>query len=237
MKKNIEFRHLIPVRIYDLLKKLKRRLGLHTDLSRRLGCLLKNLPDFSFIQVGANDGLSTDPYREFILESRGKGILVEPSPWQMVKLRRNYRGRQNLMFEEVAVSYESDSLILHVPLDSARSGVASLREEHARVHSGDDIRQVQVAGARLEELLAKYSMSRVDCLFLDVEGAEADILLNMNFDRLGAWLIAFENAHLGENKQKVTDTLVAHGYRVEVHGLDSIALSAAASVFGGVSIP
>ena len=233
MKKSVEFQHLIPLRLYDLLKKLKRKFGFHTQLSRQLCRLLKVMPDFTFIQVGANDGVSTDPYREFILESQGKGILVEPSPWQMAKLRRNYRGRHNLIFEEVAISYESSSLILHVPADPDRSGVASLSLEHVRAHSGDEICQVQVTGARLEEVLAKHGMARVDCLFLDVEGAEAEILMKMDFDLAGASIISFENAHMGADRQKVTDRLFKHGYRVEEHGLDSIALRVTRTGSGG----
>lgn len=216
-------KYLLPVQLYDLMKKLKRRLGRHTLLSRKLEELLRQLPDFSFIQVGANDGLTTDPYREFILETKGRGILVEPSPWQMARLRANYKRRGNLSFEELAVSYEASSVTLHVPVNPESSGVASLIKDHARAHSNGELVEVRVAGARLEDILEKHDLESVDCLFLDVEGLEAEILTRMDHERVGARLICFENAHLGERAGEVARVLSQWGYSLEAAGLDSIA--------------
>ncbi len=220
----------LPVRIYDLLKRVKRRLGITTPLAARLRELLNERRDFSFVQIGANDGVSLDPYREFILESHGVGVLVEPLPWLADRLHRNYRQRQNLIFETVAVAYDGQSLILHVPEAEDRSAVASLDKEHLLRHGVASMREVEVPTCTVEALLEKHGLASVDCLFLDVEGAEAQILLGMDYARVGARLIAFESAHLGECRAAVDEKLGANGYRIEEFGMDALAWKAFAGV-------
>jgi FkbM family methyltransferase len=213
----------MPLPVYDLLKKVKRRMGGHTELSLLLQNLLQDLPDFTFVQVGANDGVSTDPYREFILDGVGTGILVEPSPRAMTELQRNYRCRPHLLFEQAAVSYRSSTVVLHLPEDASASGVASLSEAHARAHAGDRIRSLPVPALRIEDLLDKHGLPRVDCLFLDVEGLEAEILLAVDLDRLGARVISYESAHLGTERDKVWQRLEASGYSLREVGMDTVA--------------
>lgn len=215
-------RHL-PVSLYDLLKKGKRKLGITTPFGARLRELLGGRRDFSFLQIGANDGVSLDPYREFIMESRGVGVLVEPLPWLAAQLRRNYRHRKNLFFETVAVAYDGRNLILHVPDSEDRSAVASLDREHLLRHGVSGIRELEVPAITVEALLEKHHLVSVDCLFLDVEGAEAQILLGMDYARVGARLIAFESAHLGRSRAAVEQCLVANGYRIEEFGMDALA--------------
>ena len=82
---------------------------------------------------------------------------------------------------------------------------------------------MRVAGARLEDILEKHDLESVDCLFLDVEGLEAEILTRMDHERVGARLICFENAHLGERAGEVARVLSQWGYSLEAAGLDSIA--------------
>ncbi len=213
----------LPVKLYDVLKKAKRKLGITTPFGARLQELLGGREDFSFLQLGANDGISLDPYREFILASRGVGVLVEPLPWLAAQLRQNYRHRKNLFFETLAVAYDGQNLILHVPESEERSAVASLDREHLSRHGVAGMRELEVPATTVEALLEKYGLSSVDCLFLDVEGAEAQILLGMDYRRAGAWLIAFEIAHLGDLHEAVAAKLRANGYRVEEFGMDAIA--------------
>lgn len=215
-------RHL-PVSLYDVLKKAKRKLGITTPFGARLRELLGSHKNFSFVQIGANDGVTLDPYREFIMESRGVGVLVEPLPWLAARLRRNYRHRENLFFETVAVAYEGRSIILHVPDSEDRSAVASLDREHLRRHGVSGMRELRVPVATVEALLEKYRLASVDCLFLDVEGAEAQILLGMDYSRVGAGLIAFESAHLGDQRARIDEKLRANGYRLEEFGMDALA--------------
>ena len=55
------------------------------------------------IQVGANDGVMSDPLRPFLKEKGDlQAILVEPLPFYSEKLRKLYEGRPEIMIEQVA---------------------------------------------------------------------------------------------------------------------------------------
>ncbi len=63
-------------------------------------------PEFFFIQIGANDGMTMDPIRSYILKYKWRGILIEPQPNIFRALMANYDGEQQLIFENVAISPE-----------------------------------------------------------------------------------------------------------------------------------
>src|SRR5687768_9883737 len=64
-----------------------------------------------FVQIGSNDGLGSDPLRQFIIRDHWKGILVEPLPDTFRKLLKNYEGYEHkaeLYFENVAISDKNE---------------------------------------------------------------------------------------------------------------------------------
>src|SRR5262249_35234617 len=65
---------------------------------------LQRQTDFFFVQVGANDGVRSDPLRSLVLEHRLAGLLIEPLPDQYARLRENYAGQPQLRFENCAVA-------------------------------------------------------------------------------------------------------------------------------------
>jgi FkbM family methyltransferase len=63
-----------------------------------------NNDEFYFVQIGANDGITGDSLRKYIEKYEWRGILVEPVPYVFKRLMDNYKGFQNLHFENAAVS-------------------------------------------------------------------------------------------------------------------------------------
>ena len=55
-----------------------------------------NHKDFFFIQVGANDGITGDDLRKYILKYQWHGILVEPVPYVFDRLIKNYKEVEHL---------------------------------------------------------------------------------------------------------------------------------------------
>src|SRR6266700_5808911 len=83
---------------------IRRFLSRHYDPTRVIDAVLRGGPVF-FVQIGANDGMHGDPLRSLILKHASwGGILVEPVPYAFERLKKNYAGRSNLHFENVAVS-------------------------------------------------------------------------------------------------------------------------------------
>ncbi len=169
----------------------------------------------TFIQIGAADGLIHDPYREFILRPNMQGILVEPLPYQFKRLQRNYAGKRSLIFEPSAICYPSNPIDLFVLDEDFLTGhpnrellalQTSTSFERFRqsialcgVSDADEhITRVRAAGVTIEELLDKNGLNCCDCLFMDMEGHEPEVLLNLDYGRVLPKLVAFETIYLGE---------------------------------------
>ncbi|MFW5701010.1 MAG: hypothetical protein ACOCWM_04910 [Cyclobacteriaceae bacterium] len=61
-----------------------------------------------FIQVGSHDGKTYDPLYPFVSRSTSwKGIMVEPLPDMFLKLRENYKNRDDIIFENCAIFRKS----------------------------------------------------------------------------------------------------------------------------------
>src|SRR4051812_34422848 len=60
--------------------------------------------DFTFIQIGANDGVSNDPIRRYVVEYGFKGVLIEPQPDVFTRLKANYSGMPGITFENAAIA-------------------------------------------------------------------------------------------------------------------------------------
>src|SRR5262245_33603946 len=76
-------------------------------------------PNFFFIQIGANDGVTSDPIRKYILNYHWRGILVEPQPDIFRALVANYDGETQLIFENVAIAPEDGIVSLFSADDPA----------------------------------------------------------------------------------------------------------------------
>src|SRR5579862_10023534 len=59
--------------------------------------------ELTFIQVGAFDGVSTDPLRKYIQTCGWRGVLIEPQPGPASQLKELYRGNDRLVIMQAAV--------------------------------------------------------------------------------------------------------------------------------------
>ncbi len=214
----------------DLLRRMKRGLGLGSPFSLRLQSLLHPLKDFTFIQIGAHDGFTGDPFRTFILSTSGKGILVEPQSSLIPLLEQHYRHRDGVEIVRAAISYSGESTVkiyssaLPIVLDPNHpSLLASISKEHVTTYSGAGVKEELVPAETIESLASRNGLSSVDCLFLDAEGAEADILLGMNSEKLSPKLICFEWVHVPEKLELIKQHLLGMDFCLETYDTDIIA--------------
>src|ERR1700739_530849 len=59
--------------------------------------------EFTFIQVGAFDGVSTDPLRKYIQTCGWRGVLIEPQPGPVAQLHELYCGNDRLVILKAAL--------------------------------------------------------------------------------------------------------------------------------------
>lgn len=159
-----------------------------------------------FVQVGANDGVFSDPLHPYITSRGWRGILVEPQADVFERLKVNYSEYSDrLVFENVAIS-DRDTLTLYLPpvdlgeRDHARayatvSSDASVLAKQIEMPE-HRLRCVNVPALTLDALLARHHVTDLDLLQIDAEGYDWDILQTLDLARISPTLIQMETGHL-----------------------------------------
>jgi FkbM family methyltransferase len=178
------------------------------------------------VQLGANRGNDhvTDIVRANPIEFL---LLVEPHPVAAKLLRECYAGTPIAQIEEVAiVSVPTDNTVdfFYVDVPNPNYELSSLKKSHLHKHgvSEDSIKYIQVRCSTLYQLFQKYAVYNLDYLFMDIEGAEEDIIMSLNFNEYDIKHIWIEHIHL-QNMDKLTTYLTSFGYKyTRTTGLDTI---------------
>lgn len=156
------------------------------------------------IQIGANDGITSDPIHDFVKRhpDQVKGILIEPLKDRFEELRRNYEDCPAIVTVNAAIHNVEKRMTLY-RVDAAAEkqlpgwakGIASFDSRHHELSSTarKHILGEEVACVSLDELLDRYQVENVDVLVTDTEGYDYEILRHLNFDRLRPRLIHFEH--------------------------------------------
>lgn len=188
--------------------------------------------DISFIQIGASDGMTWDPIREFIVRDKWSGILVEPHPLVFEKLKRNYDylENSNLVFVNVAISEETvQSVDFHtftrdflakfpaaeqITYLQKSSFDRSVIEKAVPPDETDAISTISVRAETLTGLLdSNWKWGPIDLLVIDAEGHEISVLASLNLDKYQPGLIYYESHHLDPAAAaRLEDKLTQYGY-------------------------
>jgi FkbM family methyltransferase len=224
----------------------KRRMGqrLRPQPKPKLGFLYtefaRTYPAARFVQIGANDGVMSDPLHAFVVKTAWRGILVEPVPYLFERLRRNYPARPGLVFENVAIAAEPGQrpfyYLRETVGDSAlpdwHAGLGSFLREVVVKHAGDipdledrlvvqDVPCLTFAG-----LCQRHGFDQVDLLHMDTEGYDYEIIKTIDFTRYRPRLLVYEHHHLSPaDRVECLQRLQAAGYECIGEGLDAICLN------------
>lgn len=191
--------------------------------------------DFFFIQIGSNDGVSGDPINSYVTKYKWAGILVEPVRYLFQELIKNYRGENNLVFENVAIASKKGFKRFYFLKKTADSlpwwykQLGSFSKKQLLKHKKiPNIKKYIVAEKvrtiRFMDLIQKYSVNKIDLLHIDVEGYDYEILKLINFDEIKPKMILFEHKHLSnESHEESQDLLKKNGYMLCRFGIDTFA--------------
>jgi FkbM family methyltransferase len=190
---------------------------------------------FSFVQVGANDGVRFDPIHAYVKEFHWEGVLVEPVPSVFEELRANYKDEPQLRFERAAVADRDGTVpfytIRNAPdLPEAVRGLGSLDREVILAHKArvpdieSLIEKTTVPSMTVMSLLKKYGVRKIDLLQVDTEGYDLEVLKMVDFRVVQPTIVHFEHVHLsGTDWREACRLLVGHGYRLARVGFDTVA--------------
>lgn len=223
--------------LFDFIKKMSRLAGRVNPLYKRLASDPRLYRPIKFIQVGANDGISCDPIREFVTEYCWRGVVVEPVLAIFSILKRSYARYPAVTPVNCAISYGGDrKLKLFCVSESALERYpryASMISSVDPLHltrllpsiSADEIVEMSVDCLTVEEVLERSALGSVDLLHLDVEGHEANILLNVDFSRVSPNYLLFEHDHISaEDSKKIEERLCEADFELERFTSDTLAV-------------
>jgi FkbM family methyltransferase len=218
---------------------IRRYLSRHYDPTRVIDAVLRGGPVF-FVQIGSNDGMHDDPLRSLILKHPGwGGILVEPVPYAFERLKKNYAGRPNLHFENVAVSDCAGFMPFYYVSEAALDSISGLPKWYDQLGSFDRSHIVKHLGGALEpfiveqpvptkrlaDVLLRNPGRTVDLLHIDAEGHDYAILSQVDFHQIRPRVILYEHVHLSDLQKRTAEASLKHnGYRILRCGNDSLAI-------------
>jgi FkbM family methyltransferase len=191
-----------------------------------------------FVQIGANDGKSSDLIFGLVKRFKWSGLLVEPLPDLFARLKKNYEGNPGLIFECAAIAESIGERTLYrlknkegapsLPLWA--DGLGSFSKDVIMRHTdlipniGEYLVMEQVAATPLMPLIEKHAIDKIDLLLIDAEGYDYQVLKQADLKTLQPDLIIYESKHLSsEDRAKAHVFLYESGYRFEDNGENTVA--------------
>ena len=186
------------------------------------------------VQIGAFDGVSFDPLRDFIKDDKHTAILVEPIESSFSKLSQLYSDSKNVHLKNVAISNVDGTATMYRAKSEGRwadhqvvKQLASFDPQHLVWHGVDlhELEEVSVQAITLDTLVSEYNIDSIGLLQIDTEGFDAEIVRMALKQSVPPKMINFESSHLrGDNAKRLFEELQDQSY-VWVHsGWDTFAV-------------
>lgn len=139
------------------------------DVRGVLQYLLK--PNHTFIDCGANVGYFS-VLAGGLVGSEGRVVSIEANPITYKLLERNLEANHLGTPVHCALTSQTQEVELFMP--SEGDVYSSLRQ--GGLIKGDSVRSFKIQGRTLDELVQQLTLSKVDVVKIDIEGAELDVL-------------------------------------------------------------
>jgi len=184
------------------------------------------------IQIGCND--CQDQVRDFIFANEDKIeklIVIDALQQSIEAAKIIYAPLKNKFFPVLsAVGLYNGVIPFFYPEDQDCSIHASTSLEHVAAHNHSKIKIFCSPLLRLDNVLHSFDIKKVDRLYIDVEGLDVDILLDLSFTDFDIDFIEYEFCHSdgtfesGQKNQQLKEKLQSLGY--ELHQSDQYNLTA-----------
>jgi FkbM family methyltransferase len=219
-------------------------MGATTPVSEALQQLFRSCPLVRFVQIGCNDGISTDPIREFVIRNQHwRGVFVEPIQVHLDRCRYNYSfySPERFSFVNAAVSEHAGVLDIWKVKDSELHKFPRLAGLVASVDCSHVLKFFPNAGqtgclerftvhcTTYPDVVRQAGFAALEFLLIDVEGHEASIIRSLRDAPIRPAAILFETAHLSDAElQEVQVLLNSLSYSLHQLGCDCLATHDAA---------
>ena len=181
--------------------------------------------DFYFVQIGAHNGVTSDPFLTNVVSSPWHCLLVEPPPKQFSILESIYSNFERIVCCNTAIGATDSTVTMYsvredIPdLPYWASQLASLRREVLLSHADQipGLAELTVAqeipSLTLPTLVARHAWPRIDLLAIDVEGYDFEIVKQIDGLPSLPSFIYYEHRHLSREDWRASlDFLARRGY-------------------------
>lgn len=167
------------------------------------------------IQIGANDGIRFDNINKYIKKYKTKSILVEPIKEYFDQLKKNYNSYNNVFFENLAISVNNQINYLYKvktndlnKYDEHIKGISSYSLDHLIKHGvkKKHITKEKIESISITKLFKKYNFD-INFLFIDAEGYDADIVIDLLQNSNYRPIIIIEYIHIHLSSIKILNNL------------------------------
>jgi FkbM family methyltransferase len=187
-------------------------------------------PSIYFLQVGAFDGISTDPLYPLIDKHALSGILIEPQREFFDRLKSNYSRfeESRFLFVNAAIAETETTRPFYKVISGAHGpdwlhGIASLdrsvlMRHRAAVPDLDSLVATEnVRCVTFATLFREFRIEHVDLLQIDAEGYDGLILRLFDIPSRRPAIVRFEHKHLTkQDHRSCLSLLINQGYKVAV---------------------
>lgn len=192
--------------------------------------------DFSFLQVGANDGISFDFLYDFVVKRNSSGIVIEPVKEYFDELYNNYKNHSAIIKINKAVHKNKKRVTIY-KVDLAKinyypewvKGIASFNISNITKFgfiNKDHIQKEVVLADKLMNLINSYNVSYFDYFQIDTEGYDYEIIKMFDFKIFKPNLIKAEFINLNDIEKKLMRKILKNnGYYVFQEGLDIVGVN------------
>lgn len=158
------------------------------------------------------DGVSFDAIHPFIRHFQWPGLLIEPMPAQFKALQENYMGHPGASFANVAIADHDGTITMRyldpsyvadgrLPAEVLGMSTTSTNPNHfVPAHVRDDLKPHLLAATRtidvpcqtLQHVLDDKGVTQIDLFVCDVEGADWQVLQQIDLQRYSPRIIFLE---------------------------------------------
>jgi len=164
------------------------------------------------LQIGAFDGITSDPLHNHIKKKNISGVLIEPIDYYYKKLVNNYKKIKysgNLIFENIAITeeygYKYINWVNPIKLKNKKlpkwySGHSSFMDKHTPDLGGwghsNVSEKLKVKTMKLDDLIKKNKIEKIDIYQSDTEGYDVKILKQLDLNKFTPYIINIESNKL-----------------------------------------
>lgn len=187
----------------------------------------------TILQIGVNNG--DDELFKYCKKNKNtieKAIFVDASLEALLEAKERYKNvLPHSEFYNFAVTDTDNSEIeFFYPRDEPTSGHSSVFKDYVVAGHHNNIISKQIKTKRLNYFLDMFKDNCLDELHIDIEGLDAVVILDIDFNRYTIQKIRFEAAHCdGHFKKGITYTSAVNllqylNYDIQNDGLDKVCI-------------